>query len=265
MIQAQNKILVIGDAHVEVGTNLERFKALGNYIVAEQPDIVVSIGDFLSLDVLSDWDKDKRKVMEGQRYAEEINTGNDALDLWLKPLSEYNTKAKKSKKRGYNPRLIYIMGNHEDRLDRYLLNDPKFHGFVDLSKDLKLKSRGFEIVPYRSHIDINGIAFTHIPIGYNGRPVGGKYSVFKSLELYSTSIVYGHTHSLAVANKYRHGQKHLQQGLNCGCFFEDEPEWIKGAGPEWWKGIILLDNYDYMRFDFQTISMSQLKNEYLST
>lgn len=256
-------ILVIGDSHIEVGQPLDRFKALGNFILDQQPKVIISIGDFLTLDSLSEWDKDNRKAMENRRYSEEIKVGNQALDLMSEPMWNFNQRNKRSKKKQYLPRLIYIHGNHEARLTRYLNKNPVWLNHIGIEKDLKLKMRGFENVSYKHHIYINGICFTHIPISFNGRPITGKYITTKALDLYTTSVVFGHTHSLNVGNRYRHGQAHLQQALNCGCFFEEEPEWITGAPAEWWKGICILDNYDFMRFDLTTISMSQLKSKYL--
>ena len=53
--------LVIGDAHVAPDQNLRRFKWANQYIKDVGPDRIVIIGDFVTLDCFSEWDKDKRR------------------------------------------------------------------------------------------------------------------------------------------------------------------------------------------------------------
>jgi len=75
------KILIIGDAHIDEKDDLNRFHAIKNVIAKEKVDKILIIGDFLSMDCLSDWDKNKKKVMEGKRFKKEIDNGNKALDI----------------------------------------------------------------------------------------------------------------------------------------------------------------------------------------
>lgn len=257
------KILVIGDSHVEPDQDLSRFEVLGRFVASRQPDAIISIGDFLSLDSLSAWDRDKRKTMEGKRYWKEIECGNTALDLLDKEVTKFNEKAGRKHTKRYYPERYFINGNHEDRLDRYLDANPTFDGVeISLEYTLKLHERGYKIVEYKHHLVLDDIAFTHIPIANNGRPVGGKYVCNKSLDLYNYSVVFGHTHRLEIANKHRHGGEHLQQAVNCGCFFENIPEYMKGTTTDYWRGVLMLNTYQNMRFDIETISLGRLKREY---
>lgn len=243
------KTLVIGDAHVDQHQSLRRFKALGKYIRDTKPDNIVSIGDFLTLNCLSAWDKDKRKKMEGQRYEDEIEAGNCALDL-------LGTVPK-------NTNLIFIEGNHEERLKRYLDYDPTFDGHVSIEKDLQLHNRGWLWVPYKSDHIINGVSFTHCPINGVGKAIANPNVAQKALKLYSNSVVFGHTHTLDHAAEHRHGSPHLQQALSVGCFFEHVDEYAQGSITNYWRGVVMLNQYDENRFDIATVSMSQLLGHYL--
>lgn len=241
------RILVIGDAHSAPGQDLRRFKALGRYIVDESPDIVVSIGDFLTLDSLSDWDKSKRGKMEGRRYSKDIDTGNKALDLIQLDDS---------------PKYVYIMGNHENRLPRYLDYDPTMVGLADVEHDLDLAGRKWKVVDYKDDIKLSGISFTHIPINGIGRPIGNPHVAQKALALYANSVVFGHTHTLDHAAEHRKGAPHLNQALGVGCFFEHVDEYAKGSKTDYWRGLVMLDAYHNNRFDIATISMSNLLKRY---
>ena len=256
-------VAVLGDSHVEPDQCIKRFSALGNYLVEHQPNYLISIGDFLSLDSLSAWDADKRKTMEGVRYWNDVHSGNDALDLLEAPIICYNSTRKKRHQSLYKPKKIFLKGNHEDRLDRYLEKNPVLDGAeISLEYNLHLKKRGWEVVPYKQHYVIHDVAFTHIPISNNGNPIGGKYVCHKALDLYNYSIVFGHTHRLEIANKHRHGGEHLQQSLICGGFFDHVPPYMQGATTDSWRGMTVLTLSQDMRFDVQTVSMSELLSNY---
>ena len=248
--QAEKRVLVLGDSHLGPEQDLRRFKALGNYIKSVEPDIIVEIGDFLTLDSLSGWDKDKRKKMEGRRYEKEIVAGNRALDF-IQGVPK-NTK-----------RRIKVKGNHENRLDRYLDHDPTFAGQVSIEKDLKLKERGFEVVEYKDHIDVSGISFTHVPINGLGRAIGEPNVTKKALALYNNSVVFGHCHVLSHTAEHRTNAPHLNQALCVGGFFEHVDEYAVGSKTDYWRGIVLLTVYHANRFDLATTSMSNLLKKHL--
>ena len=73
MAPKPSKLLVVGDAHVTNGQNLRRFNWLNNYLNDNPPDYLVYIGDYLTLNSLSAWDRDKRKLMEDRRYFRDIS------------------------------------------------------------------------------------------------------------------------------------------------------------------------------------------------
>ncbi|CAB4169937.1 Calcineurin-like phosphoesterase domain, lpxH type [uncultured Caudovirales phage] len=242
-------VLVVGDAHVDEHQSLDRFKALGKKIETEQPDHVVFIGDFLSMNCLSDWDKNKRCKMENRRYHLEIAAGNKALDY---AMSECRAD------------VHYIEGNHEDRQSRYFDVDPTFLGTSSIKGDLHLADRGIEWVPYKSCLNIDGVSFTHIPITSLGKAIGNPNVAQKALKLFHNSVVFGHTHTLDHAAEHRHGSPHLNQALSVGCFFEHVDEYAQGSLTNYWRGLVDLYIYDTNRFDFSTTSMRQLYTQYSS-
>lgn len=244
-----SKILVIGDAHVTNKQSLRRFKWLGKYIADNPPDHLVIMGDFLTLNSLSAWDRDKRLLMEGRRFYLEIDAGIEALDLL--ELGKYKTINK-----------VFIHGNHEDRLTRYIQTHPELADErTTISSLLQLKARGFQQTAYRDYTSIGGIYFTHIPFG-KAREISGKDICSKAEQVTVNSVVFAHTHELHTSCVHKEGQKHLQQILNAGCFFEEDEEYVQGHMTNYWKGIIELENYSYGRFDIKTTSMGRLKREY---
>ena len=244
-----NKILVVGDCHVTNKQSLRRFKWLGKYLKDNPVQHIVIMGDFLTLNSLSAWDRDKRLLMEGRRFYLEIDAGNEALDL----MGLDNHK---------NLKKVFIHGNHEDRLTRYIFTHPELADErTTVTSLLKLKERGFSVTSYRDYTSIGGIYFTHIPFG-KAREISGKDICSKAEQVTVNSVVFAHTHELHTSCVHKEGQKHLQQILNAGCFFEEDEEYVKGHMTNYWRGIVELDNYSYGRFDIRTISMGRLKRMY---
>ena len=256
-----NRILVVGDCHVSTEEDLSRFDYANELIMEKRPDIIVLMGDFVTLNCLSFWDKDKRQRMEGRRYHEEIANANKALDMMFHGLYEEKNRLRKNKKKLYIPDIIYLEGNHEDRLNRYLEVDPIFQGQVGIAQDLRLVERAISWIDYRDYYYYNGIGFTHIP--HNAvRPVSGKYHVFKAMDCTIQSVVYGHTHKLETACRHVPGMVHLQQVLSCGGYFDEDEEYTNGMLTNYWKGLILLNNYKEGRFDMETYSLGRLRRMY---
>ena len=242
-------VLVVGDVHVAQNQDVSRADLLGKVIKELKPKKVVFIGDFMTFDSFSNWDKDKRKLMEGRRYSLEIEKGNEFLDRMYR-------KAGSSL-----PECVFVEGNHEDRVSRYLDYKPELSGTVNYIKDLSLE--GWEFVPYKDYTYIQGIGYTHIPISEAGKPIGGKYVAHRALELHQGSTIFGHTHKLSTASLHRHGSPHLSQALNVGCFFEHVDEYALGSVTSYWRGLVYIDHYKPGRFGWTPISMGKLKKEYL--
>ena len=91
-------------------------------------------------------------------------------------------------------RRIYISGNHEDRLQRYLQDKaPELFDTVHVAQLLSLKRRGWEFVPYKQHIKIGKLFLTHDA----GR--AGKTAHYDALNAFQGNIVIGHTHRFGYA------------------------------------------------------------------
>lgn len=135
---------------------------------------IVILGDFADCYAVSSHSKDPaRKTM----LEWEINEVKKKLG----ELDKFKVKTK-----------VYIEGNHEDRLLRYLRDvAPALHDVVSIPLLLKLKRRGWKHVAYKNDFSIGKITFTH-DVGSAGR-----YSVYKCLDTYQHSNVTGHTHRLA--------------------------------------------------------------------
>ena len=246
--------LVVGDVHIAPKQSIRRAAWLGRHIEATKPRRVVFIGDFLTFDSLSAWDRDKRKKMELRRYSKDVESGIKFLRTMDAEISDEVLG---------NTEWVFVEGNHEERLWRYLDIDPTFHGYVDYRNDLGLLNTGrWHYVPYRESYVYRGVHFTHVPIMENGRPVSGKHVCSRSLDVYGAPVVFGHTHKFSTAATHRKGQPHLQMAVNVGCYFEHIDEYAQGSQTSYWRGLVEINHYKQCAFDVNAIRLGHLKRMY---
>src|SRR5262249_28219833 len=86
----------------------------------------------------------------------------------------------------------FCLGNHEDNLQRYLVDRaPELFNVVSVPKLFRLEQRGFRVVPYRGFGRIGKLCFTH-EVGYCG-----ERAHTQSADAVGANLVIGHTHRLA--------------------------------------------------------------------
>lgn len=231
--QNGNKIMFIPDCQVKSGEDLTYLSAIGQYIVDKKPDIIVNAGDFFDFPSLSSYDKGKTSF-EGRRLKEDIEVGKHGMRLLLKALRTYQVNVNPS----YKPRMVFTLGNHEQRVSRVAENNSEFQGFIgyellDLEKD-------WEVHDFLKPVNINGIHFVHyLSNPMSGRPFGG--TALNQLKTIGTSFVVGHKQTLDVAIRPTFDGK-MQIGIIAGAaypFFEDYKGYF---GNNHFRGIVMLHN-----------------------
>ena len=115
--------LVIGDPHCTPKASNERFTWAGRMARDLKVDKVICMGDFASMDSMSSYDK-KKKSFEGRRYKKDIEHAHDALQKFNDGLGKYE------------PEMHMMLGNHEDRIDRMVEDNPELDGHLCID-DLK--------------------------------------------------------------------------------------------------------------------------------
>lgn len=236
------KILTIPDPHAHPEYDNLRFRALGKLILKEKPDYVICIGDFGDMPSLSSYDQGK-KTFEGRRYRKDKEAVWDALRELHAPVNEYNERQRKNKEKQYKPRWIMLLGNHEDRIDRYINDHPESDMCIE---DLRFAEFGWEVHPFGEIVVIEGIAFSHyFASGVKGAPISGVNIGRSLIQKNLMSSVQGHSHIFDHAELSRaDGTKCF--GMSIGCF--SHPDQIEGWNMKqhhmWWHGVVFIDDCD---------------------
>jgi predicted phosphodiesterase len=169
------KTLIVPDTHVPYHDK-RAFSLVCKIAKTIKVDNIVIIGDFA--DFLScsmhDSTSDKRITLKEEMF--EVNKAMDRLD-------DIGAKRK-----------IYVSGNHEFRLERFLAkNAPTLFDSLTVPELLKLKTRNWEYVPYRQHIRLGKISYTH------DTGSAGAYAHMRAGAAFEASVVMGHTHRASIS------------------------------------------------------------------
>ncbi len=250
--KALETTLVVPDAHVDPGQNLDRFKALANFANIRKPNNIVFMGDFGNFDSLSKWDAGK-EASHGKQYKEDIKACRLALNIFLSGLEEE-----------YSPRIVFLGGNHDEaRIEKYIESHPQLRGHMDIREDLCLDELGVEFIHYKKFLEIQGTLFTHAVMTAANQPVSGKSLMTTISGLLAKSIVVAHHHKFETMSYYRHGAADVSQVLICGLFTEETPNYAEDAANSYCRCVCLLTHTDLGRFDIEQISLKRLKAQYL--
>ena len=170
--------LIIPDTQCKPGNSFDHLEWAGKYAVKTKPDVIVHLGDHWDMSSLSVYDIGK-KSFEGRTYNHDVKAGNDAMDVFMEPITEEQKRQKENKKKVWKPKKVFLIGNHEYRIDRAIESDRKLEGLIGYN-DFNLKRHNWEVHNFLDVAIVNGIAYSHyFTSGVMGRPVSSLTSCYK--------------------------------------------------------------------------------------
>jgi len=177
MARAFKRVFFFPDTHVPFHSPAA-FQIAVNACRRFDPDVLVVLGDFADFYCVSSHDK---SPLRNNRLSSEVKAVRSAL----KRLEALKVKRK-----------VFVMGNHEYRLERYLTTKaPELFDMVETHKLFELEEHGWEWVPYRQHIMLGNLAVSH-DFGSAGQAAHRKAAV-----KFGSSVAMGHTHRMAYVTR----------------------------------------------------------------
>lgn len=251
------KILVIPDQQVKPGVDTTYIDHLAQYILDKQPDVIVNLGDLADMPSLSSYDVGK-KAFEGRRYKDDVESVINAQMRLFTPLAQYQERQRINKKKVYDPRTIILLGNHENRINRAVNNDPKLDGVLSVD-DLGYKSFWNEVYPFLDVVEINGVAFSHyFTTGLAGRPSS---TANAQLNKQHQSCIAGHQQGLQIAMANNAAGKRITSIIAGSCYTHDE-EYLGVQGNKHWRGVLMLHSVKDGEFDLVSVPLDYLEKKY---
>ena len=250
--------LWIPDTQVRSGVPTQHIEAIGNYILEKQYDKIIVGGDWWDMKSCSD--HNAAIEQEGLRVADDIEAGRRAMHLLWRAVEKRNRQVAGWKKRQYNPRKVFLMGNHEVQLERLWKRDPRLEGLIGYDA-LDLDRWGFEVHDFLKPVEIDGILYCHFFANpMSGRPYGGMIET--RLKNIGSSFTQGHAQSFKYGElEFANGKR--RHGLVAGaCYLHDED--YKGPyGNHHWRGIIVKHEVCDGEYDIMKVSLDYLMRKYL--
>lgn len=208
------RVLFVPDIHAPYQDN-QAMKCLISFAKWWKPDVVFVLGDTIDMYQVSRFEKDPERIFQLQ----------DDIDTGKKILADISKACPDARK-------LFIPGNHEFRLQRFLwTRAAELSGLrvLQLEKLLGLEEMGYEYLK-NGRTEYRGVIVKHGDIvrkygAYTGR---GEY------ESTGKTGVSGHTHRLAVYPHTNEAGDYMWMEAGCLCLLN--PSYMMGKVPNWQQG-----------------------------
>lgn len=243
---------IIPDRQAKPGVPLDHNYWIGRAIADYSPDVVIDLGDAADFPSISRHSAQGTLEREGARLSIDIDAANEAEQILRDGMGRLSISRR--------PRFVRLHGNHEDRLSRYVNENPTLDGLVGLHL---LDNKGWEVVPYDNGapgiVMIDGVAYAHYFANPNtGKPIAG--SIQNRLAKIGCSFVQGHQQGLFQGN-LQHATGRTTYGVCAGSAYLHD-EGYKGAANAHWRGVVILNEVRNGQFCEMPLSLDYLCRKY---
>ena len=254
--------LVIPDVQARIEDDFRFLSWIGKYIVDKQPDVIVNLGDFVDMKSLSSYDMGK-KAAEGARVKSDIDACALAMDALMSPMIRYNKQRARNKKAQYKPDMILTIGNHENRINRYVNDYPHLADWLSVD-ELGLEAWGWDVYDFLAPVIRDGVKYSHFfPRSPSGRVMQGTRgapSARAQAQREGMSCTAGHMQGLDWAVIPNGSGATI--GLIAGSCYQHEENYLTLQGTQYWRGIILKHEVEDGNYDPMFVSLNYLERRY---
>jgi UDP-2,3-diacylglucosamine pyrophosphatase LpxH len=211
--------LVINDLHIPFQDD-EAVELILKFGKNLHPDKLFILGDFVDMYSISHFSRDPERVTN---LKPEFEQGKRILDLIVNTI---NAKE-----------VIFTEGNHEDRLRKFLWNNPVIHGLISMEDKLGVNDLGIKYYEYgKNYIYKNKLIYTH------GNKVN-KYSAYTAKNMMDDlglSVISGHTHRLGTHYRTDYGGAKIAVENGCLCSISLAHDWFRKEVIDWQLGLSVI-------------------------
>lgn len=220
----------VGDIHYPFH-NRRCMKILFGFLADFQPDYFGLMGDQLDLDMISTHTKGKLKLLEERRIFKDYKGfQKDVLNVLDDILKDDCKK-------------WFVIGNHEDRVDRLLDEEPRWEGGMEIENNLDLED--YTIIKYNDSIEIGEMEFIH------GDPCN-EFHAKKNLMTYGSNIFNWHVHTNQVYTMQSPSRRLPKQGVSIGCLCDKNPHYMRNKPSRWVHQFLFFHMFEDGTFTYYT-------------
>lgn len=250
--------LWIPDTQVREGVPIDHIKALGNYILEKRFEKIIIAGDWWDMPSMSSYNSAREQ--ERQRLKDDIASGNRALQALWKPLDRWNAGAKSRKHKQFHPEKHFLFGNHEERLLRFVDDNPKVEGIIGFHL-LNVNDFGMKLHRFKEILRLDGIDYCHYFYHpKTGRPYSGM--IESRLKNIAHSFTQGHDQEFAYGERQLPSGE-IHHGLVAGAFYMHDESYKGPQGNAHWRGVVVKNEVHDGTYDIMKVSINFLLSRYL--
>ena len=201
-------ILFIADVHLDYDIDTSNcYKLVKEFARRFKPDCVVLLGDFLNFDVISKFTEAYPREREKKRLKNDFKLANKELDFWCNIANE---------------QVIFIEGNHENRIQAFIDQNPSLEGLLELPNVLKVDQRpNMEFVPINIEKRLYNSNLYAVHGAYHNL-----HHAKKHVETYNVPhLIYGHLHIKQAFTKPTRSSCYTAESI--GCLSDLNPKYLK--------------------------------------
>ena len=204
-----------------------------------------------------------KKAAEGARYNQDLSIVYSAMGALMAPMKEYNARRVYNKQKKYSPRMVLTLGNHENRINRYVNDYPQLANYLSTA-NLHYEDFGWEVHEFLEPVVIDGIKYAHFfPRGPNGRVMQshrGAPSARAQVMREGMSCTAGHLQGLDWS--VLPNGSGANYGLIAGSCYLHEEDFLTPQGTQYWRGIIMCHQVTDGNYDPMFLSLDYLERRY---
>ena len=251
------RLFFIPDTQVRPGVPLDHLDWIAQAIVEYKPDVVVHLGDHWDHHSLNGHEEPGSAPLGGARYADDVAIGNEAFARICAQMEAEIKRLKDGKRKRWDPRKVFIMGNHEIRADRASNNNPKWLGTIGSDR---CDTRDFERHEFLKIVDIDGFLVSHyFQSSHSSRPIGG--TIVNKLSRIGASFVHGHVQGLDMGTKIM-GSGRTWWGFSAGSAYMHREDYRGTQGQRHWRGVLVLNEAENGECNPMPLSLDYLCRKY---
>lgn len=235
------KYIVVADPHVLMqdgkiaGVDQLTNHAIVKYMETEGPwDGYINLGDNYDLNVISDHNRGKPKLVEGQRIEDDYRAGSALLRQHYIAM-------------GQPLNFDLLEGNHEYRAKRYIDAHPELEKLVNLERHLPSFVRYTKSWSEHKLRTIGKATFIH-GIGTSSGQCAA------ALRDYGTTVFMGHSHGRTLVSMRYHGPDSTKIAESLPCLCEYNQPYLNKKPTAWQQGFTVFNFWPDGRFNYYVIS-----------
>jgi hypothetical protein len=210
--------------HVEWGT----LRAAFDFMKRERVDGLILGGDNLDCGPISRHTKSKPLFRPRGQMKKDLDSFNDKV---LTPAEKLLPKGALK---------VWLTGNHEDWAQQLIEEQPELEGLLDFPAYLGLEARGWKVYPQGGLHKQGHANYIHGDV----LPGTGVRACQRALDIYVSSMIFGHGHTAATATKtLPHGSKWRYQAYSMGCVGKLDHHYLKKSPTGWINQIGITEFY----------------------